>query len=74
VFDPREIERLIQLELPQSEVQAKDQTGTGDHFEVFVRWPQFKGKSLLEQHRLIYKALGEAMSGPIHALTIKTSD
>jgi stress-induced morphogen len=73
VYDPREIERLISVHIPESQVEARDQTGTGDHFEVFVKSESFKGKSLVEQHRMIYQALGEAMSGPIHALTIRTS-
>ncbi|MDB5037822.1 MAG: ATP-binding protein [Bacteriovoracaceae bacterium] len=72
MFDPFEIERLIKVELPDCKVEALDQTGGGDHFAVNVKSNAFKGKSMLEQHRMIYKALGDAMSGPIHALTIHT--
>jgi stress-induced morphogen len=74
MFDPREIERLIRAGLPDSMVEAKDLTGGGDHFEVLVKSAAFKGKSLVEQHRLIYKALGDAMTGPIHALKIRTEN
>ena len=72
MFDPFEIERLIKVALPDASVEARDLTGGGDHFEVFVKSTQFKNKSMLEQHRMIYKALGDAMSGPIHALKINT--
>jgi stress-induced morphogen len=32
----------------------------------------FEGKGKLEQHRLVYAALGEAMKGPVHALALST--
>ena len=32
----------------------------------------FSGKSRIEQHQMVYAALGELMSGPVHALALKT--
>ena len=69
---PREIEEKIRAALPDARVDCRDLTGTGDHFEVRVVSTAFDGKSRIEQHRMIYAALGEAMSGPIHALALKT--
>nr|MBS0021155.1 BolA family transcriptional regulator [Gammaproteobacteria bacterium] len=45
--------------------------GGGGHFSVLVVAPEFAGKTLLERHRLIYEALGDAMQREIHALSIK---
>lgn len=45
--------------------------GGGGHFSVLVVSQGFAGKSLLERHRLIYEALGDAMQREIHALSIK---
>ncbi len=42
----------------------------GGHFDVTIVAAQFAGKSLLQRHRLVYDALGEAMRKDIHALSI----
>jgi len=42
----------------------------GGHFSVRIVSPAFVGKRLVERHRLIYAALGEAMRTEIHALQI----
>ena len=43
----------------------------GGHFNVTIVAPAFEGKTLIQRHRMIYEALGEAMQGEIHALSIK---
>lgn len=47
--------------------------GGGGHYTVKISSAVFSGKSRLEQHRLIYAALGELMDREIHALRIKVS-
>ena len=42
----------------------------GGHYDVTIVSSQFAGKSLLQRHRLVYDALGEAMRKDIHALSI----
>lgn len=44
----------------------------GGHFRVTVVSPAFEGKGLVEQHRLVYEALGPELKGDIHALALKT--
>lgn len=71
--DPSEIVRLIQKSIPGAQVQAEDMTGTGDHFQILVVSSVFKGKMLIDQHRMVQQALKEAMDdGHIHAVHIKT--
>jgi stress-induced morphogen len=72
-----EVRTRILAAFPGAEVQVQDLTGTSDHFEAVVVAPQFSGRSRIEQsrieqHQMVYRALGEAMAGPIHALALKT--
>ena len=50
--------------------------GGGGHFNVQIVSAEFSGKSLVERHRMVYGALGDAMQSEIHALSIqaKTPD
>jgi len=62
----------IQKTIPDAAVTVMDRTGTLDHFSVQVVSDTFKGKSLLDRHRMIYDAVKEPMQdGRIHALEIK---
>lgn len=45
--------------------------GGGGHFTVLVVAEIFQGKSLIQRHRMVYDALGDAMESEIHALSIK---
>ncbi|MCX6131181.1 MAG: BolA family transcriptional regulator [Proteobacteria bacterium] len=67
-----DIIQRIQLSLPSAEISAYDMTGGGDHWRLTIRAREFQGLTLVEQHQLIYKALGEWMAGPIHALSLVT--
>ena len=64
-----EIQSLIQQGFPDADVRVN---GDGRHFDAVVISGAFAGKTLLEQHRLVYSTLGDKMGGDIHALTIKT--
>ena len=55
-----------------SHIVVRDLTGTQDHWEAVIVSDRFNGKSRIEQHQMVYAALGELMSGPIHALALKT--
>jgi stress-induced morphogen len=57
---------------PDARVKASDMTGGGDHWQVLIESAHFKGKSLVEQHQLVYKALGDWMKKEIHALALTT--
>jgi stress-induced morphogen len=64
---------LIRETLPDAQVRVHDLTGTMDHFQVLVRSSAFAGKSLMDRHRLVEKALKQARDdGRIHALAIRT--
>ena len=44
----------------------------GEHFEAVIVSPQFTGKNRVQQHQLVYLALGERMRAEIHALAMRT--
>ncbi|MEX2353058.1 MAG: BolA family protein, partial [Gammaproteobacteria bacterium] len=47
-------------------------TEDGTHFSTVIISNEFTGKSVVQQHQLVYKALGSKMGNEIHALAIKT--
>ena len=73
MIESDEIYKILSQKLNGAEVTVQDMTGTMDHFQVDVFWGGFKGKSLIEQHKLVNTALSDALEdGRIHALKIKT--
>lgn len=67
-----EIERLIKEALPDAEVRIEDLRGDGDHYAAYVTSSEFKGKSRVQQHQMVYKALQGRMGGELHALALQT--
>ena len=73
MLDPQELQRRIVAALPGAEVDIRDTTGTGDHFEARVVAESFVGKSMVEQHQLVYAPLKDLLAtGELHALALKT--
>lgn len=73
MIDDEALTTLIRGELPDAEVGIFDRTGTMDHFNVTVRSKEFRGKTLIEQHKLVYGALKDALKdGRVHAVELKT--
>lgn len=72
MIEPSEIESMLRAAFPDGTFQINDLTGTRDHYEAVVVSDAFEGRGLIEQHRLVYGALGDAMKQRIHALTLKT--
>ena len=70
---PEMIRDRILTALPGSEVEVRDTTGTGDHFEARVVSPGFVGKSMVDQHQAVYAPLKDVLgTGELHALALKT--
>ena len=62
----------ILVALAGADVSVSDTTGGGDHYAARVVHAGFEGRSLIDRHRLVYAALGEAMKADIHALALET--
>ena len=72
-MDAAEIERLIKAALPDAQVRIEDLAGDGDHYAAHIVSAAFKGKSRVQQHQLVYKALQGRMGGELHALALQTA-
>jgi acid stress-induced BolA-like protein IbaG/YrbA len=69
MIDPAQIKTWIEAGLACEHVEVR---GDGHHFEAVIVSPAFRGKSRVQQHQLVYAALGERMRAEIHALSMQT--
>jgi BolA protein len=69
VFAPRSLDIIDESHKPAGHASA----GGAGHFVVEIVAEAFAGKNLIQRHRLVYDALGDAMNTEIHALSIKAS-
>lgn len=67
-----DIVAMITASIPDAKVEMIDLAGDGNHFEAHIYSSAFTGKSRVEQHKMVYAALGDKMGGVLHALSIKT--
>ena len=72
-MDAKDIENLIKAKLPDATVEIKDLAGDGDHYAAHVMSAQFKGKTRVAQHKMVYDALEGRMGGVLHALALTTT-
>ena len=68
-----QIKKKIEEFIQGADVVVEDLRGDQKHYGVDVVAEEFKDKSIIQQHQMIYDALGDAMRDNIHALRIKTS-
>jgi stress-induced morphogen len=73
MIDPEALKRTLQQAFPAATlIELEDLTGTRDHYRAVIVDAAFSGKSRVEQHKLVYRALGDLMNGPVHALALET--
>lgn len=73
MLDPKELERQIIAALPGATADVVDTRGSGDHFQARVIWEGFTGKTMVEQHQMVYAPLRPLLdSGELHALALNT--
>ncbi len=65
-----QLQNYITQELPCDYIQVLGDDGT--HFDAVIVSPSFVGKNMVQQHQLVYAALGDRMRAEIHALGMKT--
>ncbi|MBN9246944.1 BolA/IbaG family iron-sulfur metabolism protein [Hyphomicrobium sp. 2TAF46] len=68
-----DIERMIKTRFPDAQIVLKDLAGDNDHWAAHVVSAAFKGKSRVQQHQMVYEALGGNMGGVLHALQLTTA-
>jgi stress-induced morphogen len=71
-MDPGTLESMIKTAFPDAQVTIDDMMGDGDHFAAQIVSEQFRGKSRIQQHQMVYAALQGKMGGELHALALQT--
>ena len=69
-----EIKNLIKTAIPDAEIVIEDLAGDNNHYSATIKSKIFAGKSKIEQHKLVYKALKGKMSNELHALALDTKE
>tara|TARA_B100000686_G_scaffold62889_1_gene67500 strand:+ start:3107 stop:3337 length:231 start_codon:yes stop_codon:yes gene_type:complete len=67
-----EITSLLKKSLPDAEISIKDLAGDNNHYSATIKSKLFAGKTKIEQHKLVYKALEGKMGNELHALALNT--
>lgn len=70
MLSAKQLESYITDHLACEHIQVLGDDGT--HFEATIVSSAFVGKSMVQQHQLVYGALGDRMKAEIHALSMKT--
>lgn len=65
-----QVKEYIEASLPCEWIQVEGDDGR--HFNAVIVSAQFVGKTMVQQHQLVYRALRDRMKGEIHALSMKT--
>lgn len=67
------LEEIIRNSFPNAKIKINDYLGDQDHYSLEIEDASFLGVSLINQHKMVKKALSEIMnSNELHAITIKT--
>ena len=67
-----EIKILIKKAMPDAEIVIKDLAGDDNHYSATIKSKLIAGKTKIEQHKLVYKALNGKMGNELHALELNT--
>ncbi|MBI1392283.1 MAG: BolA/IbaG family iron-sulfur metabolism protein [Alphaproteobacteria bacterium] len=66
------IRNMILEALPDADIEIEDLAGDGDHYRARIVSAAFNGRTRVQQHQLVYKALKGKMGGELHALALET--
>ena len=69
-----EIKGLIKEAIPDAQITIQDLAGDDNHYSATIKSKIFTGKSKIEQHKLVYKALNGKMGNELHALALTTKE
>ena len=69
-----EIKKLIKEAIPDAEISIQDLVGDENHYSATIISKVYAGKSKIDQHKLIYKALKGKMGNELHALALNTKE
>ena len=68
-----EIEELLLKSFPNAKITIDDLRGDGDHYAAKIVTAEFKGKTRVQQHQMVYNAMNGKIGTDLHALALNTS-
>lgn len=68
-----EIEDRLKQVFSDAEVSVGALKNDGRHFQCKISTKAFIGLNKVQQHQLVYKAIGDYMEKDLHALVLETS-
>lgn len=68
----KELESILYEKFPAAKIEVVDLVGDQDHYSVTIKDKSFAGKTKIAQHRMVNEALKDLLSGPLHAMQLKT--
>lgn len=68
-----QLETLLRTAFPDASIEIQDTAGDGDHWAASIVSEAFRGKSRVQQHQMVYGAIGPQMGGELHALALRTA-
>ena len=68
------IKSLIKEAIPDAEISIEDLAGDENHYSATIKSKIFSGKSKIDQHKIVYKALRGKMGNELHALALNTME
>lgn len=68
----KEIEQMVRKALPDAILEIQDLAGDNDHYSITVTSASFTGKTRVQQHQMVFDALGGGMGTTLHALSVTT--
>ena len=71
-IDSQEIIKLIKDKIPDADIKIDDLKGDNNHYHATIKSRMFNGLSKVQQHQLVYSALGSKMGNELHALMLTT--
>lgn len=66
------LEGLLSDAFPDADITLTDLAGDNDHWQAEIVTEDFRGKTRIAQHQMVYAALKGKMGGELHALALKT--
>jgi stress-induced morphogen len=66
------IETLIRSVFPDAVIEITALADDNDHWSARVVSDAFRGKSRVQQHQMVYQAIGPQVGGDLHALALVT--
>ena len=69
-----EITKMIMSAFPDATLELNDTAGDSNHYSAKIISKIFNGKSRVEQHKMVYRALKGKMGNELHALALTTEE